>query len=138
MWNLLPERVSDIRVGPRVQQLHVLHGVTGGAGTSDGTPIASLVWHYADGTERETEIVYGRDVRDWWQGGAHGDPATECERGRVVWTGNNPVARKCGSTLRLYLTPYDNPRPELEVTGVDYVSKMTPAASFLVAMTVVP
>ncbi len=39
MWNLLPERVAGIRVGPRVRQLHVLHGVTGGAGTSDGTPI---------------------------------------------------------------------------------------------------
>jgi len=40
--------------------------------------------------------------------------------------------------LRLYLTPYENPRPDLEVTSIDFVSKLTHAAPFLVALTVEP
>ena len=43
-----------------------------------------------------------------------------------------------GSTLRLYLSSYENPRPDVEVVSIDYVSAMTQAAPFLVAMTIEP
>ena len=82
----------------------------------------------ADGSQREFEIVYGRDVRDWWKGPAELNSQTD--RGKVVWTGTNPwlQEKEPDTTLRLYLNTYDNPRPELEVVSIDYVSKMTQAA----------
>jgi len=38
----------------------------------------------------------------------------------------------------LFLTPYQNSRPDLEIVSIDFVSKLTAAAPFLVAMTVDP
>ena len=38
----------------------------------------------------------------------------------------------------MFVRTYDNPRPEMEVVSVDFVSKLAPAAPFLVAMTVEP
>ncbi|MHC1763865.1 MAG: hypothetical protein AB9869_06090 [Verrucomicrobiia bacterium] len=151
IWNRYPERVTGIPVRGRVRCLHVLHGTAGARGVQDGTPVASLVWHFVNGAQHETEIVYGRDVRDWWlrshwtplmieslENTLWGDPKTESERGRVVWTGDNPVAQEAGATLRLYLTSYENPHPELEVASLEYVSKFTQVAPFLIALTVEP
>ena len=60
-------------------------------------------------------------LRDWWQ---RKDENVELalERGRVVWRGTNPVAQRYGATLHLYLTTYENPRPEVEVTSIDLIS----------------
>lgn len=54
------------------------------------------------------------------------------------WTGSNPSTRDAEATLRVYLTSCENPHPEKEVISVDFVSAMTTAAPFLVAMTVEP
>jgi len=146
LWAHCPKQVNGIAIARRVRRLQVLHGAFCRPVVDDGKAIGSFVWHYADGSQRETEIIYGRDVRDWWIGGAQdlsyarssGDRRSESERGRMVWRGVNPVAKQAGATLRLYLTPYENPQPDLEVTSLDFVSKMTTAAPFLIALTVEP
>jgi hypothetical protein len=38
--------------------------------------------------------------------------------------------------LRLYRASWDNPRPDEQVTSIDYVSRMTAFAPFLIAITV--
>jgi len=141
-WDRYPTNVSGIQIGQKLRRLQVLQGACMGEDAmpvdiKDGTAIGSYVWRYADGRELEQDIVFGRDLRDWWQ---RQDENVEpvVERGQVVWTGTNPVANRYGATLRLYLTTYDNPRPDVEVTSIDFVSKMTTAAPFLVAMTVQP
>jgi len=142
MWDRYPTNVSGIQINHKLRRLHVLQGACTGLDAmptdiKDGTAIGSYVWHYADGRALEQDIVFGRDLREWWQRkDENAEPA--CERGRVVWTGTNAVAQRQGATLRLYLTTYDNPRPDVEVTSIDLISKMTTAAPFLVAMTVEP
>jgi hypothetical protein len=93
------------------------------------------VLHYADGDSAELELLYGRDVRDWWF-----DPreatAETTDRGRVVWTGSNPVVETQGRSLRLYATTPENPRPAVKVTTIDWVSGMSRSAPFLIAITV--
>jgi hypothetical protein len=74
---------------------------------------------------------------DSWHGG-RGDLGTEVTHAQVAWTGSNPVADQYQASVRLFMRTYDNPRPEVEVVSVDFVSKLTPAAPFLVAMTVEP
>lgn len=137
LWRTVPDQARGLAIRRPLQRLHLLQAAVR-FGVADGTPIARLVWHYRDGAHRQTDIVYGRDVRDWWQGGTRGDPRTESERGRVVWTGTNPVATKYGSTLRLYLSSYDNPQPEVEVSSIDLVSTMARTGLFVVAITVEP
>jgi eukaryotic-like serine/threonine-protein kinase len=163
MWHDFPERVDGVAIGRRFRKLHVLHAASTysgfdafdptsmkgavGSGAFDppsmegagGKPsvIAAYVLRFADGTQHEQEVVYGRDLRDWWWGG-RGDPADAAERATVAWTGTNPVAEKYEAKLRLFLSTFENPRPEVEVASIDFVSKLTLAAPFLVAMTVEP
>ncbi len=141
-----PERVDGIAIGRKFRRLHVLHAATTyNAGDTKflkgpgGKPlaVAAYVLHYADGTRHEHEVVYGRDLRNWWWGG-RGDSEAAVERATVAWTGSNAVTERYEAKLRLFLSTFENPRPDVEVVGVDFVSKLTPAAPFLVAITVEP
>jgi len=71
-------------------------------------------------------------VRDWW----NWDKSKETKRGKVVWTGKNADAGQYDVPLRLYLTTWDNPKPKVQVTTIDYVSVgQTAAGPFCVAIT---
>ncbi len=100
-----------------------------------GTASPSGHLRYADGSHHEHEAVYGRDLRNWWWGN-QGDIEAEAERATVAWVGTNPVSERYEAKVRLFLSTFENPKPEVEVVSVDFVSKLTPFAPFLVAMTV--
>ncbi len=130
-WSIFPERVR-VPVGRRLRTLHVLHGATyANAVTEAGAVIGNYVLHFADGQARECEIRRDREVRDWWVSSA---PQGDCENGTVAWKGPNPV--RPGELLQVFKTSYSNPRPEVEVTSIEFVSKRTQAAPFLLGMTV--
>ncbi|MEX2169883.1 MAG: hypothetical protein WD851_11280 [Pirellulales bacterium] len=143
-----PTRVEDIEVGQHAKRIHFLHaarwGAYGSRGDSlghwvaDGTPIGYYEVVYEDGSAEAIPIIYGVDVRDWW---SIWDNAKATERGKVVWTGNNPhlrqrsEARHTDTPLRLYLSTWENPRPEARVASIEFVSLGQAAAPFCVAMT---
>ena len=117
-------------------RLHLLLGtVSEGTALSGGTVIGRLELHYADGEIRSLDLVYGRDVRDWWYDPARADIEV-IDRATVVWTGANPVANEFGCRLRLYLNTRDNPRPEVKLTTFDFVSAMSESGPFLIAVTI--
>jgi len=132
-WQDYPECVGGIRAGRQTRRLHLLHGAE--RSEDEGRAIAALVWHFADGSQHVSEIVYGDHVRGWWE---RPGEAVEVTRGRVVWRGTNPFVEEHenGATLRLYSTTFENPRPQLEVDRLDYVSRMARSASFVVGLTV--
>jgi len=138
--------VNGIAIGRKFSRLHILHAATTCfAGDTEsfkglnGEPlaVAAYVLRYADGTQHAHEVVYGRDLRDWWWGG-RGDDEANVERATVAWTGSNAGTERYEAKLRLFLCTFENPRSDVEVVGIDFVSKLTPAAPFLVAMTVEP
>jgi eukaryotic-like serine/threonine-protein kinase len=133
LWNERPLRVAGIPIGRAISRFHFLHGT--GWKEPDGTPIASLVLHYADGEQREIQVLYGRHLRDWMFNPG-GQESGVMENSRVGWMDSNPVAERQGLKLRLYVTTWENPRPEVNVTELDYVSQMTQCAPFLIALTV--
>ncbi|HEY5911088.1 MAG TPA: protein kinase [Verrucomicrobiae bacterium] len=137
-WEPLPVRVEGIPVNQHAQKLHVLHGarLVWTTDLKDGTPVGAYVWHFEDGTTHEEPIIYGCHLRNWWVPDT--EPPVDLERGRIAWVGNTPFARKYGARLRVYLTTYANPRPDLKVSHIDFVSKMTQAAPFLIALTTEP
>jgi len=128
-----PVRVQGIPIEQEARQLHLLLGTI--QPEADGTVIGSLVLHYADGETRSLDLVYGRDVREWWYDPAKGDTETT-DRAQVVWTGLNPVANRASRRLRLYLNTRENPRPGVAIASFDFVSTMTHSAPFLIAVTV--
>lgn len=135
-----PAEVKNIPVGFAFDKLHILHGTQyGGFGDAahrfhvpDGTEIGQYRVRYADKSEKVIPVVYGQDVRDLWDW----DHERATTRGLVAWTGTSPAATREGVSLRLYLTTWKNPRPDAEVTHIDYASEANTAASpFCVALT---
>jgi hypothetical protein len=125
-----PEKVEGIKVDQRFAVLHILHAT--GYGTEDDTLLGEYVVHYENKTKETIEIVYGKDVIDWW----FYPGSKEVTRSKKAWEGTNAAAKSYDATLRLYLTTWKNPKPDKKVVSIDYVSKMTDCAPFCVAMTV--
>lgn len=141
-WNEYPQEIAGLAVNRRIARLHTLQGASSEEvlDTKYGTPIARLIWHYVDGTQAATDVIYGRDLRGMWLPDSTAGVPDHTELGKRVW---DDRAAEWGLSVvhgmvRLYLTSYDNPRPELKVVSLDYVSTMTAAAPFLVALTVEP
>jgi beta-galactosidase len=149
----LPQAVEGIPVGFCLDKLHLLHATEFGAFgdeshpffVKDGTHIGDYKIHYADGSTATIPIVYGEDVRDWWYWEKSKDKSLTgtvftvpvgVKRGKVAWTGKNADAGQYDVPLRLYLTNWDNPKPNVRVTTIDYVSVgQTAAGPFCVAIT---
>jgi len=76
-------------------------------------------------------IVYGRDLRNWWlrKGeGAAGEP-------HAIWTGTNARASIQGYEVNIFHSCRENPRPNLEIVHLDFVSANTQYPPCLVAIT---
>jgi beta-lactamase regulating signal transducer with metallopeptidase domain len=126
-----PDKVESIKVGRKLSKLNILHAT--GYIADDGTEIAQYTIHYEDGTTATIPVVYGEDVLDWWKYPFSGEPT----RGKVVWNGENePAKREFDATLRLYMTTWDNPKPDVRISSIDYaVAGDTQCVPFCVAMT---
>jgi hypothetical protein len=125
----LPEKVEGIQVNAKFATLHILHATA--YSVADGTVIAKYVVHYDDQATETIEVVYGKDVRDWWAQDGDEEPT----RGVVAWTGSNEAAFSYYRSLWLFALTWKNPRPDKKVVAIDYLSTLTDAAPFVVAMT---
>jgi hypothetical protein len=136
---LWPVEVKDIAIGHPFKKLHLLHGAFNIDAPGQHTTFAKLVLHYADGSQQELEII----------GGTHAlrcvgpsippmlrllsAPQTE-----LGWVGSNPHLRKDdpGESLHIYRTTIDNPKPDAQVTTMDYISTMQNEGPFMAGLTI--
>ena len=125
-----PDSANGIKIGKKCKRLHFLHAT--GWSSDDGTAIGKYVLHYAGGQTATLDIIYGVDLRDWWVGS---DGNKQIKSATVAWTGSSPAADAVGSSIRLFKRTYDNPKPELEIQTLDFVSTKAESAPFLVAIT---
>jgi WD40 repeat protein/serine/threonine protein kinase len=133
-----PQRVNDIHVSRKCRLLHFLHAVEWGDDAGDGKAVGTYVLHYADGQVVELPIVVGRDLRDWWLSDGLAKP-TESGGASPVWFGfyRAPgVNGAFGASICLWKSTRENPRPNVELASIDFVSAMSAASPFLVALTV--
>jgi hypothetical protein len=127
-----PGAVRNVAIGERFDTLHILHSTMFGNafGADDGAEIGTYVVHYTDGAEERIPIIYGADVRDWWRSSDSEGPS----RGEIAWAGKNAAAGP-DDEIRLFSTMWKNPHPGKRIASLDFESKDTPAAPFLVALT---
>jgi hypothetical protein len=138
-----PVCARNLEIARKCRRIHLLHGASGITPEMAGTEIARLVVHYADGSQVRIPIVAGGNAQDWW------GPIYETEAGKngrnpsaagseLAWAGGNPWINqeKPEQSLRLYKSTFENPRPGVEISAIDYVSTVTIAAPFLVGLTV--
>ena len=128
-----PEKVEGIPVGQSFSRLRILHGTGYGSFgkpgdplfIAEGTAVGEYRLHYEGGAIESVPIVYGQDVRDWW----NWDKPVEVTRGKEAWTGQNAFSRQQNQNIHLYLTTWSNPHPEKKVLSIDYVCNEKGAAS---------
>jgi hypothetical protein len=123
--------VEGIKVGRKLAKLNILHAT--GYSVDADTPIAKYVVNYDDKSTAEIEVVYGKDVVDWWSYPSQAAPT----RSKVAWEGENDAAKGFEAKIKLYLTTWENPHPKKTVVSIDYVATAPDkeAAPFCVAMT---
>lgn len=126
-----PEQVRGLVLNHPGQRLHFLHGT--GWTAEAGVTIGSFVIRYANGYELRIPILYGRDVLGWWR---FPNEKQEAIGPASAWTGENEAAKRAGASLRIFKTTWVNPLPSEAIKSIDYVSAMTAAAPFLLAVTV--
>jgi hypothetical protein len=137
-----PVAVKDIRVRQKCSNIYLLHAANFIIETNYNTAVAKLVFHYADGGSHETNIVAGVHVYDWWcplfKTGIPERFSRVAEGTERAWTGYNPRIRRLQPLLSLvlYRTIFKNPRPDVELASLDYVSTETITAPFMVGLTV--
>src|SRR5437868_15064030 len=125
-----PDKVEGIKVDKKFTKLHILHAT--GYSTDDDTIIGEYTVTWDNDTSVTIPIVYGKDVLDWWCYEGNPDPS----RGKVAWKGENEGAKTLNATIRLYMTSWDNPKPDKKVKSIDYsTNKETNCAPFCVAIT---
>jgi hypothetical protein len=137
-----PEKIEGIKVERKATRLHILHATVFGGGANEaGSPlhvvddefIGAYQIHYDDKSSESIAIEYGKDVRDWW----FRDNEKETSRARVAWKGDNRFAANYSCRLRLYLTEWKNPKPDLKIVSISFTGRKdeTVAAPFCVAIT---
>lgn len=126
----LPQEIK-IAVDRFCSQIHLLHACS--EAEKSGTEVAAIRVRYKDGSQTELPIRYGEQLRDW-----HflEFEAVSNTNSVMAWTGSNPFMRAQNGAVRLYRTTFENPRPQVPIVGIDYISRRTKAAPFLVALTV--
>jgi hypothetical protein len=125
-----PNSQTGIKVGQKCKRLNMLHAT--GWRTEDGTAIGKYVLHYAGGTQAILSIVYGVDVRDWWNSSSE---PMEAKSAAIAWSGSNPATEATNGSLRLFKRSYDNPKADLVIESIDFVSIQSESAPFLIAVT---
>jgi hypothetical protein len=128
-----PEKVEGIKVDRLVGKLRFLHSCGCGFNTADDAAIGKYVVHYDDKSTEDIDIVYGKDVIDWWVGPDRKDPT----RSKVGWEGENAAAKAAGAKIKLSVSTWENPHPKKKIVSLDYVNTAatTQVAPFCVAIT---
>jgi len=125
-----PEKITGIKIGLKSRGLHFLHATS--FETKDGTRVGEYVVHYANHETQVIPIVYGKDVRNWWT--VPGE-RLNTQKSTLVWIGSNPVVQSRSKSLRMFKSAWENPVPDEEIISLDFLSAMSDAAPFLMAIT---
>ena len=126
-----PKKIEGLKVDRSAKKLHFLQGT--GYNTADDTVIAKYIINYDDKTTAEIEVVYGKDVVDWW---AYPDQKAP-SKGKAVWEGENEASKGFEAKIKLYAMTWENPKPEKKIATIDFVATNPEqaAAPFCVAIT---
>jgi hypothetical protein len=119
----LPKAVNGIAINYKGEKLDFLQGAVGRA--EEDAVIGNYVLHYANGETRKIPLVYGRNTKNSFS-----------KNFEPILT--DAVTAWSSETVRVFKYTANNPLPNIKITAMDFVSNNTPAAPFLIAMTVEP
>jgi hypothetical protein len=118
-----PDAVKGIAINFKGEKLDFLQGAAGRA--KEDAVIGNYVLHYANGETKRIPLVYGRNTKTSFSGKS-GPVLTDAA---TAWSSD---------TVQVFKYTANNPLPDVEIKTMDFVSNKTPAAPFLIAMTIEP
>jgi tetratricopeptide (TPR) repeat protein len=121
----LAEKVSGIPVAQTCRRIHLLHAADSEAAVD--TLLGSCLIHYQDGETAELPLRYGKEALAWNSPLEPGKPGPT-----VAWRGRS----NSGLNVQLFLTTWENPRPEAVVQSIDLVPALAEAAPLVAAITI--
>ena len=111
-----PEKIEGIKVGRMAAKLHFLQGA--GYDAPDATVVGRYIIRYADKSKVDVDIVYGKDVVDWWAYPEKDAPT----KSKIAWEGENEASKSFKAKIRLYHMVWTNPNPEKPIASIDFVA----------------
>ena len=118
----LPRRVDGIRVDAKAKTLHFLQACAYEA--EKDSHVGTYTIHYQDGTSADIDLIYAKNIYAW-------DDQSSAAAYRYAWK----TRARDGRTIGLCSLTWENPRPEVGIASVDFVSTSAEACPFLVALT---
>jgi len=115
------QSVHGIPINRRLTRLHVMQGAS--YRDRGGNQIGYYVLYFADGQRETLPIIYGQDVS------AEQGNRAQTTRAKVAWPGTR-------TQLPIFTVSWMNPRPDVEIKSLDFVSVMSESSPLLVAITV--
>lgn len=127
-----PTALTNVTVDRRFTVLHLLHGLDGNE--RDGTPVASVIFRYADGQQDVIRLAYGLQARGLTPGRDETQTTLHDPNSFVAWQGKN--SGNGGQVAnRIYHSALANPRPDAKVTAIEILSLFSRATPLIFAAT---
>lgn len=127
--NSSPESVTGIPVKQKVRKIHFLHCAS--YGESENTQIGSYILKMGDSSIEDFPIIYGTNVRS-----ERGD-FRRLPEAETAWEGEG-IRTGAGRKVRILKATWENPRPAVEITQIDFISAVSRSAPHLLAITLEP
>ena len=130
----LKEAVRSIPVKRKCSYIHLLHGI--GYADEDGTVVANMEVHFANGEKRQMPIIYGAHVRNWWKEKSEKVSDVSDPDSGVAWSGQGEYPPPNRASVRLFRSTFANPIPDQAIDHIDFVSQNSKAILCIVSLSV--
>ena len=120
--DFFPERAPEIPVGRKARRLYFLHGY--GWDETPGAPVLTYRIRYADGESVDFVCRAKAEIGPW-----HGAFVPSAAK-LAVESSNAALGR-----VNVQCARWENPRPDIEILGIEPVSARSPAVPAIVAIT---
>jgi hypothetical protein len=124
-----PEKVTGIQINQKTSEIYFLHASAWGE--AKNKEIGQYVINYEDGSSEKVSLKYMDAFRDWWFMPNDEMPSNAT----IAWTGLNDLTEKKGYHIRLFTYTWKNPTAQKTIKTIDFISTMTTASPFLIAIT---
>jgi hypothetical protein len=113
-------------VGLKAEKICFLQASSWGANNLQ--KVGEYVIHFANGSKQSIPLLYGEALIDWWA-----SATAKPTNAEIAWHGSHAK-----SEVSLFKFTWVNPLPQITIDSIDFVSAMSSASPFMIALTCDP
>jgi hypothetical protein len=121
-----PQSKTGIPIGLKAEKIYFLHASSWSAANLQ--KVGEYVVHYANGSKQSIPLLYQEALIDWWC-----SATAKPTNADIAWHGSHAK-----SEVSLFKYTWVNPSPQQTIDSIDFVSAMSSASPFMIALTCDP